>query len=330
MNKEKKVLLQTQMNPDFFLGSMNRTVRLLVVSSVFATGLLLQTFVMGVVGAGVLLIGVALALPRNVTNKPKTLRTGGDWKKVTTEEFKELFRMEAQSKAWGVFALDIDNLRGIKTLGLFLVGAAAAVAGAYVLQGAWHWESALLQPTPGLRAELLIVDLGLLFLPVWIFGLRSAWSPSDLLLKVRCLNVILERTREYPDPDARVSPMLQVAALKDGSLPTDARLLITWPKGPEELIGLQIQVSLNHVQGKAYPYLYGVVIARKGFGLGDREYRFPKDVVKLETQDDEVDVLVVRQRTSKNSGYETKTQDQIRIFEEAMEVTRDHAGLTVD
>jgi hypothetical protein len=315
-------LLKTKTDPAFYFGSWTRRRRLLVVGILLLGGLAVQTFLVGFLGTLLLVFGVALAVPRGVFNSPESERGKSEWKNVTAEQFRELFALEAESTRWAVCNLDINCVRGF----LFFLGTAAAGGAAVLvltlLQGGWSWQKALLEPMPGLRAELLAVDAVVLWVPVWIFGQRWSWKPADLLTKVRALHTILSRARQVPDPEADVSPMLEVRTVPGGTLPVDARLFVTRKDAPSEFIGVQVQVSLNKVQNVSYPYLYAVVIAREEFGLSAEDFWFSKDVVEFEDADDEVDVLVIRQKTSKTSGYHTKEPDQIRIFEEAMDVAR--------
>ena len=165
---------------------------------------------------------------------------------------------------------------------------------------------------------VFLLDVVLLCLPLWFFGLKRRYVPADLLLKIEALENVRHRLAVYPVPDWRLKILLEFTPAGKGKMPTDARLTLQPLDGPEDFIGLQVQVSLNRVQGTGYPYLYAVVLARESFGLFEAEFpASPKEVLERETSDD-VDVVVVRQRTTKNSGYHTKRNDQVRVFEVAL------------
>ncbi len=71
---------------------------------------------------------------------------------------------------------------------------------------------------------------------------------------------------------------------------TPCRLRLGPPAGgPEEFLGVQIQLSINRVQSRAYPYLYRVLLARQGFGLRERLRRTSRvgdEVVEYSVEQD--------------------------------------------
>ena len=79
---------------------------------------------------------------------------------------------------------------------------------------------------------------------------------------------------------------------------------------------------LNNVQGQKYPYFYMVIVAREGFGLRERIERLrveSKDTMEYKMQN-EVEVFILRRRTTKRSGYHTKNSDVRRIFRTALDI----------
>ena len=81
-------------------------------------------------------------------------------------------------------------------------------------------------------------------------------------------------------------------------------------------MGLYGQVVTNDVNGTSYPYFYVVLVARKGFGLQPvfQAYRPPKKMTKEFKVEDDVEVFVIRQTTSKTSGYHTKNKKMTAIL----------------
>jgi len=165
------------------------------------------------------------------------------------------------------------------------------------------------------------LDGGMFLLLTYTVGTRKAWGAGDLLVKIDVLRTILDAQADRPIGRLTFQPMLEVQKNKRGQqLPRDARLLVTVDKGPEALIGVQVQCSINRVGGTAYPYVYAVIIAREAFDLERRLANVAvsaKDVLTFEEADKEVDVAVLRQKTTKTSGYHTKPADQRRIFSQA-------------
>jgi hypothetical protein len=94
---------------------------------------------------------------------------------------------------------------------------------------------------------------------------------------------------------------------------------------------MQIQVSINSVGSVQYPYLYNVLLAEKGFDFGKRLVRgsckglvkvFGKNMTIQVEKPEEVDVLVLRQTTTKTSGYHTNKSAQCRIVGYGLALSR--------
>ncbi|MHC4598845.1 MAG: hypothetical protein ACYS47_07565 [Planctomycetota bacterium] len=293
-------------------------IRLLSGGILLGLGTLLPfLFLPWVLGGVMILVGGALLAPRGLSNAPSEMRGEGEWKEVTPEEIQRVVEISRRSKAWGKSYLDGNTVPGILS---FLVVASAALVFAIVAGGIQRVGglSFLFAPVKGQLLLVFLLDVGLLCLPLWFFGLKRRYVPAELLLKIEALENIRHRLAVYPLPDWRLKILLEFTPAGKGKMPTDARLTLQPLDGPDDFIGLQVQVSVNHVQGTGYPYLYAVVLARESFGLFDAEFpAAPKEVLERETSED-VDVVVVRQRTTKNSGYHTKRKDQVRVFEVAV------------
>jgi len=94
------------------------------------------------------------------------------------------------------------------------------------------------------------------------------------------------------------------------SVPRDARFTIRIEPVKKGFYGLQAQININLVQGTSYPYFYCVLAAEPGFGLKRFESSIRQtDKIICEYQEDEkAEVLVIRQFTTKKSGYHTKNK----------------------
>lgn len=110
----------------------------------------------------------------------------------------------------------------------------------------------------------------------------------------------------------------------DKPIPVDVRLTVSVPDAPPEFLGLQIQVVLNHVQGTPYPYLYAVVVAKENEGLLPVFGRIqpPKGVIHERKTQEDVDVAIIRQHTTRTSGYHTKPAKSAKIIANAVEVAQ--------
>jgi hypothetical protein len=63
----------------------------------------------------------------------------------------------------------------------------------------------------------------------------------------------------------------------------------------------------HEVNGTSYPYFYVVLVAKKSFGLGDAFNKFipPAKIIKEFKIEGDVEILVIRQATTKTSGDHT-------------------------
>ena len=161
-----------------------------------------------------------------------------------------------------------------------------------------------------------VVNTAILFSGLVLSGRKTAWMPYALDIKAEIVKRIIELPVVNSDPALQVVPFLEIGETKEGSFPNDTRVLIRFRDAPEEFIGLQGQISINTVKSKRYPYFYVVILARPAFGLFKKfkSLKLSLDNVTIEQKRaGEVDVIVVRQHTTKTSGYHTnqKTQDYI-------------------
>ena len=168
-----------------------------------------------------------------------------------------------------------------------------------------------------------MVNAIILFGGLAFSGRKSAWMPAALDIKAGIVKRLLGSSLIKSDPNLQAIPYLEIGETKDGSFPNDTRLMIRFKDGPNDFIGLQGQVSINSVKGRPYPYFYIVLIAKHSFNLlkkfGKRS--FEKLVVERK-KTGEVDVVVIRQRTTKTSGYHTNVKVQDYTLETGLKVTK--------
>jgi len=85
-------------------------------------------------------------------------------------------------------------------------------------------------------------------------------------------------------------------------------------------------VTANRVQGSDYPYLYCVLVARPGVRMLELLDPEPPSNIVAEPDhkpDEDIDILVIRQRTTKTSGYHTDSAACQAIFLYALGLCRE-------
>jgi hypothetical protein len=219
-----------------------------------------------------------------------------DWQEVTPAKLIQVY----------------DHCQKIKRFQSAHIGCVVAVVFfggwfALFMMPAFRWPIA---PRAGI-IDALILIAGLAF-----SGRKSAWMPPGLEIKTEIVRRILDSPLVTKDPELQALPYLEIGQTKSGgSFPNDARFMIRFKNAPEDFFGLQGQISINSVKSTQYPYFYVVVIAKPGFRLLEKFGKPDLKNITIENKEaGEVDVVVIRQLTTKTSGYHTNTAMQDYIL----------------
>ena len=274
-----------------------------------------------------LLVGNLFLLVRGYDLQPAGVHSHKtEWEKTTRDRFASVRKLEDQVKTWDETFADITCVTGVFCLFL-TAGAEAPVAFLIdsVLGNREFWTL------------VFVADAAVLILPPWLTGTRHGWRPAALRQQIRSLETAMAVLDRFEEPPCQIQPMFEMTGKGDKRTPKNARVFVRFPDGPEDLLGLQFQVAINNVQGTKYPYLYAVIVAKNSFHLlenhGDQVRSFAsgrpatessgwkrllglEDAGKLVVEtsvEDDVDVIVLRQKTTKNSGYHTDSTAVRRI-----------------
>lgn len=284
--------------------------RLFLAFSLIAVGLLVEAaFLDSIFWCGLLMIaaGVSLLIARGYGNVALEQRKYSEWRAVRREDVLRILETNARQRKWDSDAIDITCIRGALTL----VGAAALVfAGAVFLS---RGQVTLLQ--------LLMLNAALMLLPFWLTGVRFILKNNQLIVKTRMLT---ELEQAYGQSERREGEVfeyqMQTAAARKtkGGIPHDVKAMLRFSGAPETFLGLQMQVCINSVQGKDYPYFYCVLVARPEFGGLERggQVLQPRGLplVVDARREDDVDILIIRRNTTIDSGYHTPKAEAVRIL----------------
>ncbi|WP_457675867.1 hypothetical protein [Thiolapillus sp.] len=268
--------------------------RMLLAFGLIVLGFGLQWYT-GEIFSGVipLIAGNALLLVKGYDNRVEfgSFNPSRQWQTVPRERLAELEDFDRKIRQWDRSFLDISNIRGKASLAALIL----------VLFGLLQW----IQANPGYSRLMIIpVDIVILFVPHWFTGTRRILRLPGLLIKAETLEQVLKDVT----PEEKGFQVEILMLLKGESrLPEDIKLKLMPENAPENFLGLYGQVVINNVQGKSYPYFYVVLVGRPGLGLSDIRQKMnpPGEILVEYKEQDGVEVLVIRQFTTRKSGYHT-------------------------
>ena len=328
-----------------FAPKMPINTRLMWIAILLFAGFAIQFSFSIWLGWLVFLVGCCLGIIRGKSIEPD-VPANAEWKTTTIEELEDIRKLARQigERKGRANAFRATSGAGCGFVFLTLVvSTVITIIIASTVDRFGVGGSRLAAPMQGgLVYPIWILDSLTILIPIWFAGWLNFWEPPQLPQKA---DYLLKIGQAYKDqPALEFVPSLSVSTKNDLSVPRDARMLVRFKDGPPEFIGIQIQISMNDVQGTKYPYSYSVIIAKKEFGLkqkalplldppggggvlarlfktaNDRkELAFPQyngSIVELSSESD-VDVVVVRQLTS-GTGYHTTIDQAKAVFANAL------------
>ncbi|MCL4178978.1 MAG: hypothetical protein KJ072_14700 [Verrucomicrobia bacterium] len=221
------------------------------------------------------------------------------WENVPWEKLEQLTEHDRRMARWDRSALDITNNLGRFVLLLF------AIPVGFI---AFNSRGPL---------RMLLLDALVILVPHWITGTRGVMRQPNLMLKADLIRNLVASGALDP---ARHTPQLLMLLKGEPKVPDDLKFKVTLAGQSPQFLGVYGQLVINRVQGKPYPYFYVVLVAKPGAGLRElsREYLPPPKLLgELKVQSD-VEVLVVRQQTTKTSGYHTNPRTMQLILAEGL------------
>lgn len=288
------------------------TARMVLYLSLIAAGFITQIIMLQVFpGAILLLLAVLLTLVRGYKSKVdrNALKADSSWTQVNMEKLREVDEFNQKLTKWDKDGLDISNGTGF----LFFVLAGLGLLFASVFLRILDVDSAV--------RRIFVMDAIILVLPIWFNGLRQINKQNLLCMKTSLVKNMEGFFQTIRRDGEQFNPALMLARDKTGkSVPTDCRFTVSCDGMPADFYGVQAQINLNDVQGTFYPYFYCVIAAKRGFGLEKfaQMVPVPKSIILNFEMDDSAEVIVIRQYTTKTSGYHTKFNSCKSILERAL------------
>ena len=286
--------------------------RLALSLALIALGLMVQAAMVQIL-PGILLValGNALLLAAGYNNivDLRGYEADAEWQKVERKRLDEIWELHKRIRKWDRSLVDVTSVPGL----LMFLLIALALFVAFTASGD--------QGT--IEVYAIAANAAVLLLPHWLTGVRRILTLPKLLLKLKTLAWLLDEFASELEKDkADVMMLLQGGAA--AKLPSDVKLRIVPRGAAADFLGLQVQMAVNEVNGSSYIYLYAVLIAKSGFGLRAKTDAWspPDKVIKEYPAQPDVEVLVIRQYTTRQSGYQTKPAAMRKILRESLVLAR--------
>jgi len=287
--------------------------RLCMIGALLFVGFVFQLNLNLFVGAALLLAASLLGVVKGYTNVPRDLGGPCEWRGAERRQLESVLAIARRSRQWDHSLLDVTCWMG--QLALAVVAGLTGWVAYVLLRAGYPWPAAA-----------CVLDVGVLLLPHWVTGVRRVLTNDPLVVKVEQLLRVMDLWEANRQEGEIMLPQMQVRTVGRGEIPCDAKLVLRLEALGSEFLGLQVQVVLNNVQGRDYPYLYCVLVARPSLRILDRLAMDlpPAGIVcqPSHQERDNVDIIVIRQVTSRTKGYHTDPRACAAIFRFALSQAR--------
>jgi hypothetical protein len=225
-----------------------------------------------------------------------------------------ILEINKKQKKWDSDAVDITNTKGFMIL-VLIAGIVLLIAfTAYSLtQNPWI-------------ARIIIADAAVIILPFWVTGTRSILTNSRLIIKTGMFLDLAHTFDRLKQEGEELQFQLRTAKEKgtEEEIPNDVKAIIMFHGKNPDFLGVQMQICLNNVQGTDYPYFYCVIVAREPFGkISEDDLHHPPGKIIIETKKQkDVYIAIIRQHTTKRTGYHTRPGTVRTIFTYALREAR--------
>lgn len=298
----------------YMLKSLSYTTRMLIYIGCIVVGFLLQIITVSFWPGGIPLIFASLfILVRGYSSQPTPVSKNykGSWTKTNIEKIHQINQIKKSINKWDKDALDISNGLGCVTFGvviIFLVLIFVTIA----------------TQVSNKVAFIFIMDSIILIASIWFNGMKTKGHQEILYIKT---DIVIELEKYFTNikkDSENFVPSIILDQDKNGKeFPTDCRFNVVFDNAPTDFYGIQAQININVVSTN-YPYFYCVITAKEGFGLEKyvRRISIPKSIVMQYSKDDGAEVIVIRQHTTKSSGYHTNINACKNIFNTNLTLAR--------
>lgn len=281
--------------------SMPDVIRYLLAAVFLIGGFLVQLdYTMQIPGLVMLLIASLLLMFKGIDRRifKYSLSERVDWVKTSHENISQMLQITRDLKKWDRNPFEVSNATGCL---LFII---MAVLTGLLLAFNVHL--------------ILILDVAALFVPLFLSGmLKVDMNPPVITKTENILTVIPWLKSKNNDYEYSFYTLLAPVKDKKKPVPTDIKIKITPYSSVSGFLGIYGQCNLNRVGSTTYPYMYFVMVYGKEFNLKEKVKKLlgsSDNITREYSETGDANVLIIRQTTTKTSGYHTKPKDIIRLL----------------
>ncbi len=289
--------------------SLSYTTRMMIYLCLILAGFVVQVLTYEIFpGAAALILATLLTLVKGYDSRVRLKNYDFDrnWTEVDMDRIREIKELEKRMKRWDRNMLDISNGLGFITFVAVIV---------LIIIVANYMDQQLDEGY--IIAEIFFWDTVIMIIPLWFNGIQRVLKQGNLRIRIDIVEAMEEHFQGIKQDGETFKPALMLARDKAGkTVPTNARFTIGFEDMPQGFYGIQAQINLNIVQGASYPYFYCVIPAKLGYGLMPFLEKIPKqsNIIVEYQKDKEAEVIVIRQYTTRTSGYHTSIPSCRNIF----------------
>lgn len=241
------------------------------------------------------LAGNLLLLVKGYDNRVKlgTYQKESEWVVTDSKQLETVVHLNNRIRKWDISAMDITSGLGVFIFMLIIISLIVILA-----IKPFNTQQPLL---------ILIVNAAVLMLPHWFTGVKRSTTAPALVNKIKLFQNLMNKSADLLK-DRQVS-FLMLLQGKDIKMPADVKMKVKFKNQTEDFLGFYGQVSMNNVQGQDYPYFYVVLVARESSKMISKitsNLQMPFNIISEFSRQDDVEILVIRQYTTKKSGYYTE------------------------
>ncbi len=290
--------------------SLSYSNRMLISMTLIFGGILYQIYSFEIFpGIIAVFIGNLFLLTKGYNNNPDfgKYNPKASWQKVTYESMMDVVRLHEKMIKWDKSSVNLSSGIGSCLFVLIII----ANIGLLVAYGITSLKSIL----------LITVNIPVLLIPHWITGLKKTLTRPSLVNKINFYKKVIQNHFEDPSLEFEYNMQFQEYDIK---IPKDIKIRVSAKGQPDDCMGMYCQIAMNSVQGTSYPYFYIVIVTKQKYPLLTifDPYEPPHNLVKEYDQKGDVNVFILRQKTTKNSGYHTTSSTASLILSEGLSILR--------